>query len=63
MWKERGRLVDAYIDGHKYVFGKRAVIYGETDFVAAMASFLDEIGVVPVLSATGRIREDSRNLW
>ena len=51
--KERGRLVDAYIDGHKYVFGKRAVIYGEVDLVAAMASFLDEIGMVPVVCATG----------
>jgi nitrogenase molybdenum-iron protein NifN len=51
--KERGRLVDAYIDGHKYVFGKRAVIYGEADFVAAMTSFLDEIGIVPALCATG----------
>ncbi len=51
--KERGRLVDAYIDGHKYVFGKRAVVYGEVDLVAAMASFLDEIGMVPVVCATG----------
>ena len=51
--KERGRLVDAYIDGHKYVFGKRAVIYGEADFVAGMAAFLDEIGMVPALCATG----------
>src|ERR1035438_8694978 len=23
--KERGRLVDSYVDAHKYVFGKRAV--------------------------------------
>ncbi|MBI5585492.1 MAG: nitrogenase [Deltaproteobacteria bacterium] len=51
--KERGRLIDAYIDGHKYVFGKRAVVYGEADFVAALASWLDEIGIVPVLCATG----------
>lgn len=51
--KERGRLIDAYIDGHKYVFGKRAVIYGEVDLVAALASFLDEIGIAPVLCATG----------
>jgi nitrogenase molybdenum-iron protein NifN len=51
--KERGRLVDAYIDGHMYVFGKRAVLYGEADFVAAMASFLDEIGMVPAICATG----------
>jgi nitrogenase molybdenum-iron protein NifN len=51
--KERGRLVDAYIDGHKTVAGKRAVIYGEADFVVSMASFLAEIGIVPVLCVTG----------
>jgi nitrogenase molybdenum-iron protein NifN len=51
--KQRQRLIDAYIDGHKYVNGKRAVIYGEEDFVIALASFLDEIGVIPVIAATG----------
>ncbi|MDA8126723.1 MAG: nitrogenase [Deltaproteobacteria bacterium] len=51
--QERGRLVDAYIDGHKYLFGKRAVLYGEADFVTGLASFLDEIGIAPVLIATG----------
>jgi nitrogenase molybdenum-iron protein NifN len=51
--KERNRLVDAYIDGHKYVFGKRAVLYGEADLVASIAAFLDEIGITPVLCATG----------
>jgi nitrogenase molybdenum-iron protein NifN len=45
--------VDAYIDGHKYVNGKRALVYGEEDFVCALVSFLDEIGVVPVIAATG----------
>ena len=50
---ERGRLVDAMVDGHKYVFGKKAVVYGEEDFVVAMVSFLAEIGVRPVLAATG----------
>ncbi|MCE5282179.1 MAG: nitrogenase [Deltaproteobacteria bacterium] len=50
---ERGRLVDAYIDGHKYLFGKRAILYGEADFVTSIVSFLDEIGMVPVLCATG----------
>jgi nitrogenase molybdenum-iron protein NifN len=54
LWiKERGRLIDAYIDGHKYLNGKRALIYGEEDFVCALASFLDEVGVVPVIAATG----------
>jgi nitrogenase molybdenum-iron protein NifN len=51
--KERGRLLDAYIDGHKVVFGKRAVIYGEEDMVIALAGFLCEIGVTPILCATG----------
>ncbi|MGO8673982.1 MAG: nitrogenase component 1 [Capsulimonadaceae bacterium] len=50
---ERGRLIDAYVDGHKYVSGKRAIIYGEEDMVVGLASFLAEIGIVPVLCATG----------
>ncbi len=69
-WKKaRGRLVDAYIDGHKYCFGKRVVIYGDGDFVVALASFLDEIGAVVAIAATGakdrrfaeRIREATPN--
>jgi nitrogenase molybdenum-iron protein NifN len=51
--KERGRLLDAYIDGHKVVFGKRAVVYGEEDLVIGLAGFLCEIGITPVLCATG----------
>jgi nitrogenase molybdenum-iron protein NifN len=51
--KERGRLVDALIDGHKYVFEKRAIVYGEEDLVIGLASFLNEIGIVPVLCASG----------
>jgi len=50
---ERGRLVDAYVDGHKYVYGKKAVIYGEEDLVVGLASFLSEIGMVPVIVASG----------
>ncbi|MBP6611703.1 MAG: nitrogenase [Paludibacter sp.] len=45
--KERGRLVDAYVDAHKYVFGKKALLYGEEDFVMAMADWCREIGVEP----------------
>jgi len=53
--KIRGRLVDAYIDGHKYCFGKKAVVYGDEDFVLSISSFLDEIGVIPVIAATGAV--------
>ena len=51
--KERGRLIDAYIDAHKITFGKRAIIYGEEDFVISMAAFLSEIGVKTVLAVSG----------
>jgi nitrogenase molybdenum-iron protein NifN len=51
--RERGRLVDSLIDGHKYVFAKRAIVYGEEDLVVGLASFLCEIGVTPVLCASG----------
>ncbi len=50
---ERGRLVDSLVDGHKYVFGKRAVLYGEEDLVVGLAGFLAEIGVQPVLCGSG----------
>ena len=50
---ERGRLLDAYVDVHKYLSGRRAVIYGEEDLVVGLAAFLSEIGVRPVLAATG----------
>jgi len=51
--EERGRLVDSYVDGHKYLFGKRAIVFGDEDLVVGLASFLAEIGVVPVLCASG----------
>jgi nitrogenase molybdenum-iron protein NifN len=50
---ERGRLIDAYVDGHKYIFNQRAVVFGEEDLVVGLVSFLAEIGVKPVLCASG----------
>lgn len=49
----RGRLIDSMVDGHKYIFGKRAVVYGEEDLVIALTSFLSEIGIKVVLCASG----------
>ena len=46
-------MVDAYVDAHKYVFGKKAVVYGEEDFLVGMAAFLDEIGIELALVASG----------
>jgi nitrogenase molybdenum-iron protein NifN len=50
---ERRRLIDAYADGHKYLFEKRVILYGEEDLVIAMTAFLREIGMTPVLCASG----------
>ncbi len=58
---ERGRLIDALVDAHKYVFGRRVAVFGEPDLVVALAGMLAEIGAVPALCATGartgRLRE------
>lgn len=51
--EQRGRLLDALVDGHKYVNTKRAIVYGEADLVAGMADFLSEIGILPVVCGTG----------
>ncbi len=48
--RARGRLVDAYIDGHKYVAGKKAILYGEDDLVEGIGSLLAEIGIKVVLT-------------
>jgi nitrogenase molybdenum-iron protein NifN len=51
--RERGRLVDSLIDGHKYAFEKRAIVFGEEDLVIGLTALLCEIGVTPVLCASG----------
>jgi nitrogenase molybdenum-iron protein NifN len=50
---ERGRLIDSFIDAHKYVFEKRALIYGDEDLTIGLASLLCEMGLFPVFVATG----------
>ena len=51
--RQRGRLIDAYVDGHKYLFGKRAIVYGEEDLVIGLVSFLEEIGIETILAGSG----------
>ena len=46
---ERARLLDSYVDAHKHVFGKRALLYGDPDHVEALSGFLREIGMIPLL--------------
>jgi len=53
---QRGRLADSYADAHKYLFGRRAAVFGEKDHVLALAVFLEEIGITPALCAAGEGR-------
>ena len=53
--RERGRLVDAMADSQAYLHGKKYAIYGDPDFVYAMARFVLETGGEPthVLATNG----------
>jgi nitrogenase molybdenum-iron protein NifN len=44
---QRGRLLDAMVDGHKHFNGVRAALFGEEDLVAGLAGFCGELGIVP----------------
>ncbi len=50
---QRGRLLDALVDGHKHLNGVWAALFGEEDLVAGLAEFCTEVGIVPILCATG----------
>ena len=52
---ERARLVDAYVDGHKYTSGKTAAVFGDEELVVGLAGFLAEIGISPIICATGGV--------
>lgn len=50
---ERARLVDAYVDAHKHLAERTAVVYGDEDLVLAVSVWLAEVGVTPAVCATG----------
>ncbi|MCM1566868.1 MAG: nitrogenase molybdenum-iron protein subunit beta [Dehalobacter sp. 4CP] len=45
---ERGRAVDAAVDAHQYIHGKRFALYGDPDLLLGLVGFLMEIGGMPV---------------
>ncbi len=45
---ERGRAVDAMVDSHPYVHGKRFALVGDPDLLIGLVSFLLEMGGIPV---------------
>ncbi len=59
MQNNRARLLDAYSDSHRYFSSCNAAVYGEFDFVSGMASFLNEIGIIPSLCMTGEKISDA----
>jgi len=60
---ERGRAVDAMIDSHPYVHGKRFALVGDPDLLPGLISFLLEMGGVPVhivcTNGDKKFREDA----
>jgi nitrogenase molybdenum-iron protein NifN len=50
---DRARLIDSYVDGHKFAYNKKAVLYGDAPLVSALTRFACEIGLHPVCIATG----------
>jgi nitrogenase molybdenum-iron protein NifN len=51
--RERGRLLDAMVDVHKYLYGVKTAVYGDPDQVFSLTTFLLELGIHPILVATG----------
>lgn len=52
---QRGRLLDQYVDGHKYVAGRRVAVVGDDDLALALAAFCAEVGCRVELIATGAV--------
>ncbi|UNC92662.1 nitrogenase component 1 [Candidatus Contubernalis alkaliaceticus] len=51
--EERGRLLDAMIDSHKYNFQGRSILFGDPELVLAAVGVCLENGVFPVVVASG----------
>jgi len=45
---ERGRAVDAMVDSHPYIHGKRVALVGDPDVLLGLIGFLLEVGARPV---------------
>ncbi len=63
---ERGRAVDAMIDSHPYVHGKRFALVGDPDILMGLVGFLMEMGGIPVhivcTMGDKKFEEDMNNL-
>ena len=59
---ERGRLIDAMIDSHKYNFAGRSAIFGDPELVYAVTQLCLENGIRPVVVAGDKSGNLSRLL-
>jgi len=59
---ERARLVDSYVDGHKYLSGKKAVVFADPDLLVGLCGFLGEIGIYVAGAATGSKTKELESL-
>lgn len=59
---ERGRLLDAMIDSHKYNGEGTVAIFGDPETVYAVTSLCLENGITPLIAATGSKNLKFRNL-
>ena len=50
--KERGLLLDAIVDVHHYLFGRKVAVFGDPDIVTAVVRFSAEAGLKPVAACT-----------
>lgn len=60
--KERGLLLDAMIDSHKYNSEAKAIIYGEPELVYSATKAAMENGVEPVVIATASVNKKLEEL-
>ncbi len=51
--EQRGRLIDAVVDGHKYLSRVPVALFGEADHVLGLCAFLSGLGLEIRLVATG----------
>jgi nitrogenase molybdenum-iron protein beta chain len=63
---ERGRAVDAMVDSHPYIHGKRVALVGDQDQLLGVTSLLMEMGAIPVhiicTAGDKKFEEDMKSL-
>ncbi|SHH67502.1 nitrogenase cofactor biosynthesis protein NifB [Clostridium grantii] len=60
--KQRGLLLDAMIDAHKYNSEARAIIYGEPELAYGITKLCLENGIKPISVATGSVNKKLKEL-